>query len=358
MMDTIGVQYPFAISKEFLTSDWGFEREPRKSGFIARWKLEVPMENGCVVTYIYQPHAIKVGPLLRVEFSAPHLVFGDNLFMVLDLEAVINQANIMLPHVPGIPMLDLWEGHVYRLDIPYNFQVGKLVPFYIQAVQPLEFSRRKPRPYSNQGFQWVNNQSALKIYNKELWYIDLKRPLNPDAKGVIRFELTLRKNKVKQLTGKKYPTLHDITIELTMNALENELSGLGLLNRSIGTYNTTLAKLCELYGEYAGFYYFGVLAAKFEYPNRDTIVAASGIHPRALDRRLKKVLDAGLPLTLTKGDEPLPPLTIDREVVMDMVKHGATVMKYQVIPQAPNEPLVSNSLVTPDEIRLLNGVIK
>jgi hypothetical protein len=319
MIDTVGIQYPIAIGKEFLTPDWGYIRQPNKRGFISQYQKEVTLQNGCVVTYIYQPYAIKVGPLLKVEFSPSHLVFGDNLYMVLDLEMVINQAQLMLPCVPGIPDIDLWKGIIYRLDFPYNFQVGKLVPFYIKAVQPLEFLRRKSRPYSNQGFQWGNKQWALKIYNKELWYIDMKLKVNPEAKGVLRLELTLRKNKVKQLTRKKYPTLHDITIDMAMNALENELSGLGLLNRSIGTYDTTLAKLCEKYGTDDGFCYFGALAARVEYPSRETVIAASGIHPRALDRRLKKVLEAGLPLTMTKTEEPLPALTIDRDIVRELV---------------------------------------
>lgn len=358
MIDTIGVQYPISISKDILWSSWGYEREPKRRGFYSRWKLEVPMQNGCVVTYLYFPHTITGYPLIQVEFSLSHLVYGDNFYLVFNLEEVINRANHLLPIVPGIPELDLWKGILYRLDVCYNFQVGRLVPFYIKAVQPLVFSRRHPRPYSNQGFQWGNKQTSLKIYNKELWYIGKKLPLNPGAKGVLRSEVTLRRNAVKKLTGKKHPSLHDITIEITLNTLESELSRLGLLNRSIGTYDTTLSILCEIYGIDAGFCYFGALAANVEYPNRETILAASGIHPRTLDRRLKKVLAAGLPLTMTKTEQPLPALTIDRNMVMEMVKLEASVMKYQVIPQAPCEQQLNDSLVTQDEINLLNGVIK
>lgn len=189
------------------------------------------------------------------------------------------------------------------------------------------------RPYSNQGIQWGNKQASLKFYNKERWYADNKLPNNPDARGILRLEITLRKGAVKRLTGQKYPSLHDITIEMALDALERELGLLSLLNRSIGTYDSTLSTLCEIYGTDAGFCYFGALAAKVEYPDRNTVVAASGIHPRSLDRRFKKVLAAGLPLTMTKTEEPLPALSIDREMVMEMVKQSAIVMKYQVIHQ-------------------------
>jgi chromatin remodeling complex protein RSC6 len=43
------------------------------------------------------------------------------------------------------------------------------------------------------------------------------------------------------------------------------------------------------------------------------------MHPRTLDRRLKKVMEANLAPTLTKADKPLPPLLIDREDVLNKV---------------------------------------
>jgi hypothetical protein len=333
VLDTICVQYTIKIAKEFL-SNWDYEKRQKKGSYSFVYKLVIPTQNGCGVTYRYVPRTPAGYPLLQVEFSLPHLVFGDNTNLICGLEGAINQANLMRPDVPGIPQLDLWKGTLYRLDIYYNFQDGRLVPFYIQALLPLEIARRKTRPYTNQGVQYGNKQVALKLYSKEQCYIDKKLPINPDAKGVLRSEVTLRRNAVKRLTGKKYPTLRGITIELAVGALENELQRLGLLNRSIGTYDTTLEKLCEIYGTDAGFCYFGALAARVEYPSRETVIAASDIHPRTMDRRLKKVLAAGLPLTMTKADEPLPPLIIDREMIMEKAKQGASVIKYQVIPQA------------------------
>ena len=97
------------------------------------------------------------------------------------------------------------------------------------------------------------------------------------------------------MTGKKSPTLRDITIDILLDECEQELAQLGLLNRSIGTYDTALKTLCDNFGTDAGFSYFGALCAKITYPSRETIVTASGIHPRTLDRRIKKVLSADLP---------------------------------------------------------------
>jgi hypothetical protein len=332
MIDTICVQYPIQIAKEFL-STWGYEKKENKGGYSSLYRLVFIIQNGCCITYRFIPRTFLGYPLLQVEFSLPHLVYGDNTNLISDLEGAINQANRLLPDIPGIPYIDLWIGLLYRLDICYNFQVGELVPYYIRALFPLKFPRRYTRPYSDQGVQYGNNQAALKLYDKEKWYVNKKMPINPDAQGVLRLEVTLRKAAIKRLTGTKYPSLHDISIELALDALESELRRLGLLDRAIGTYNTTLSRLCERYGTDAGFCYFGALAANVEYPNREMIISASGIHPRTLDRRLKKILAAGIPLTMTKTDEPLPPLTIDRDMVMKMVRKGASVMKYQVIPQ-------------------------
>ncbi len=282
----------------------------------------------------YIPCTLQYYAHLPIEFSLPHLVFGNNTNLIRNFEKAINQATDMLPEVPGILQLDPRVGVLNRLDIYYNFHVGSLVPYYIQALLPLKYPRRHTRPYSDQEVQYGNNLAALKLYDKELWYVDQKLPVNPDAQGVLCLEVTLRKAAIQRLTRQKYPTLQDITIKLALLTLEKELQCVGLLDRSIGTYDTTLHRLSETFGTDAGFCYFGALAAKVEYPNRDTIITVSGIHPRTMDRRLKKVLDSGLPLTMTKIEEPQPTLNIDREMVMEKVRRGASVMKYQVIPQA------------------------
>ena len=334
MLDTIGVQYPTPISKDDLIS-WRHEEIPTAKGSISNYRLVVKGFNATELTFRYRPYSYNRLPLTQIEFSLPHLVFGDNVRMIYDIQSAIDNANRMLPIVPGMQKLDLWQGTLFRLYVCYNHDVGNLVPFYIKALRPLEFTRRKTRPYASQGVQYGNKQVSLKMYDKERWYIDMKLPANPDAHGILRQETTYRRVALKKLTGMTNPTMHDITLEILVDVLENELQCLGLLNRSIGSYDTTLAKLCKTYGTDVGFCYFGALAAGVEYPNRETIVTISGIHPRSLERRLKKVLATGLPLTMTKTNEPLPPLTIDRKKIIENAMEGACVMKYQVILNTP-----------------------
>lgn len=68
--------------------------------------------------------------------------------------------------------------------------------------------------------------------------------------------------------------------------------------------------VCETYGDNAGIYYFGLLISKLD-KSRKQIVKKTSTHPRSLDRKLRNIVDAGIPLTLADREEPLPPLSIN-----------------------------------------------
>ncbi len=84
-----------------------------------------------------------------------------------------------------------------------------------------------------------------------------------------------------------------------MDILENDLQELGLLGHSIGTVDTTVEHLIERYGEIVGLFYYGWLMAKKRTPSEEVKKAATNAHPKTIERRLGKSVDAGLPLTLT-----------------------------------------------------------
>lgn len=317
MEDSIGLQYfDIHIDRSVYTT-WEDTYEKRKGKkFIVWYGFTYNLPNGASIQYSYYPYVM--GGMLKIEFSLPHVVLGSNIHMVYDIGQAIDKANQLLPVIDGIPQLNLWDGILYRLDACYNFQVGDLVPWYINAIKPLKIPNRKTWQYTNNGVRFWNTQRELKFYDKAQERRDKGDPIGAEiAFGFLRLELELHKNAIKQLTGKERPTLRDINLDLLVDTLDNELDILGLLGRSIGTYDTTLKQLCETYDEDLGFYYFGVLSACVEHPSRESVVSDSGMHPRTLDRRLKKVLDAGLPLTMTKADKPLPPLLLDREAILN-----------------------------------------
>ena len=307
MIDTIGLNFFHVIIPEDIYSTWPIGGYRRKGKYINKWHCQtIYLLNSAPIKYTYYLYS----RLLKIEFSLPHVIYGNNIQMIDNIKDAIDIANSKLPVIPGVPSVDLWTGIIYRLDPCYNHQVGELVPYYIDALQSLEYSHRKTGPYTTQGVQYNNKQVSTKFYNKE------KKCGNPAAYENLRQEITFRREKVKEFKGKKKTTLDDITPDLLIQALENDLSELNLLGRSIGTADTTLSQLCKTEGEDAGIYYYGLLHANLSL-TKERLISATKLHPRSMDRRLKKIVDAGIPLTITKHIEPLPPLVIDRDCIGD-----------------------------------------
>ena len=316
MLDTVTFRFDIELDQEHLLYWQRTVVHKANGAFYLYFKLDVTLENGASIRCTYNPHNYKGQPLLLIEFSLPKLVYGNNYTMLVDLEMGIDKANEVLSHIPGLPVLDLRDAIINRLDICYNHQVGGLVPYFIKALQFLEYSRRDTKPYTTEGVQYYNGQRSTKFYDKQ------KECGDPAAHGILRQETTLRADAVKKLTGKKKPTIRDITVDMLADVLESDLEELGLLNRSIGSRSTTLERLIGVYGEEAGVYYFGLLKAKMDIP-AEALENTMTSHPRSLPRRLKKILDAGVPLTITESEEALPMLKIERQCEGYDVKDGA-----------------------------------
>ena len=315
MIDTIGVQFNIPIDLTELTS-WGTFIGQHDGGFnYYRW-LNVTLGNGAVVKLVYLPYVLSGNPLSKLEFSLPNVVFGSNAHMVYNIEQTINLANVLLPDIPGVPPIKLWDGVLYRLDTCYNHQFGDLVPYFIKPLQALEYSRRRTLPYTSQGVQYINDEVVLKFYDKERERRDKKDITGAlISHGVLRQEAELYKRWLCRRTKKKKPTLRDINLELLLDVQENGLRQLNLLNRSIATRKDSAGTALRHVRTWAGIYYYGLLVSKYEQPSKKTISSVTGLHPKSLDRQLDKIVKANLPLTLTETEEPLPPFVIDRDMV-------------------------------------------
>ena len=173
----------------------------------------------------------------------------------------------------------------------------------------VNYSRRKTCYYGLESVTFTNKQVSTKFYDKTKQSNDYR------AEGILRQETTYRKKAVTRLFGKEKPTLRDVTLDLLLNSLEKELSNLGLYGRSIATRNTALETLFNFYGIHEGFYHYGFLSMYNEQPTKESILRLTNWNPRTLSRHMQKIKDAGLPLTLTDTEEPLPPLFIDRETI-------------------------------------------
>ena len=117
---------------------------------------------------------------------------------------------------------------------------------------------------------------------------------------------------IQKFLRKKHPTLLDVNYDQVAEYLKDDLAKLGLLENSIATRSTALKMLCEAHGDNAGIYYFGLLVSKMD-KSRKQLKQDIATHPRSLDRKLRKIIETGIPLTLTESEEPLPPLVIKNE---------------------------------------------
>ena len=303
MLDTIRVKFPISPT-DFQLGGWTCMTTKVKDGIKVKYVYN-PVIAETVFRFTYLPEAYDGHPMLSLEFSLPKMVYGNNYQMLESIEESIKLGNAKLAKVKDIPILDLAEGILIRLDICYNHQVGDAVDDYIKALGNLDYPHRRTKGHLHEGVEYKAKHKTTKFYNKE------NESKHKEAFGILRQEITLLTGKdVQEFLGVKKPTLLDISIGQITIALKGELQTLRLLNNSIATRNTALQNLCEIYGDDAGIYYFGLLISKLD-KSRKQIVKKTSTHPRSLDRKLRKIIDAGIPLTLTDREEPLPPLTID-----------------------------------------------
>ena len=225
--------------------------------------------------------------------------------MIGSVDGTIKMGNLILELVPNTPKIDLAEGILIRIDFCYNHQVGDLVDDYVKAIGCLDYPHRRTKYHRYEGAEFRSKHKTTKFYNKE------RETGLPDAAGILRQELTvLRGSNVAKQLGKKNPTLLDVNKDLAAFYLKTDLDRLKLLDAPIANQDTALKALCNQYGSEAGIYYFGLLTSRLQ-KSKKRIARESDLHPRSLDRRLRKIVDSKIALTLTDRSEPLPPLEIN-----------------------------------------------
>ena len=325
MIDTLVLNFPGIFIPKSIYSKWDDDEHHRKGDYLYFWHgFTVYLRNRAAIQFTYYP-SISDG-LLKIQFSLPNAIYGNNVQMVYNIVEAIDIANSNLPNIKGIPEINLWNGLLDRVDVCYNFQVGNLIPWYVKSLQVLEYPYRRTRPYNSQGVQFQNTQAILKFYDKARERRDDKDERGAiAAKGILRMEAELHSNHVKahfeSRIGSKKPTLRDISVHWALDVTENELDELNLLGCSIGTVDTTFKVLREKYGHWEALALIGLLQTNMTYPSKELFAEDAGLHPNSIGRHLKKkFVENGIPPTLTTHSEPLPPLVVDRDYVLEQSK--------------------------------------
>lgn len=305
MIDTIRLKFPISPTRKQLKA-WTRKLtstgagKARRNVYIYNFALDKTL-----LRFTYYPSDYTGNPLFSLEVSLPKLLFDNNHQMLSSIDGAIKITNVLLDGIPNVPKLDIAEGILIRLDMCYNHQVGDAVADYIKAMGSLDYPHRRTKHHRFEGVEFRAKHKTTKFYDKE------RESSNPEAFGILRQEITLISGKdIQKFTGKKQPTLMDIRREKVIECLKDDLEKVGLLGNAIPTRNIALKTLCETHGHDAGIYYFGLLVTKLD-KSRRQVRQETGMHPRSLDRKLRKIVQTGIPLTLTDREESLPPLVID-----------------------------------------------
>jgi hypothetical protein len=105
--------------------------------------------------------------------------------------------------------------------------------------------------------------------------------------------------------------LKDLTPSIAKRLLEDDLAKLKLLNAEIGTWDSTLTKLLDVFGKPIGFRYYGILRAYNELGDIDSLAILSMKDRRTIERDLINIIKAGISKVTTNNIEPLPILRIE-----------------------------------------------
>ena len=231
MLDTIRVKFPIYPSDEQLKA-WTVRTSKSPTGERKTF-IYNPVVDATTLRFTYFPADYSGKPMLTLECSLPKLIFDNNYQMLGSIDGAIKIANMALASVPHVPILDLSEGILIRLDMCYNHQVGDAVDDYIKALGNLDYPHRRTKHHRYEGVEFRAKHKTTKFYNKEhkSGYIE--------AHSILRQEITLIKGKdIQKLLHKPKPTLLDVSREQVVEELKSDLAKLGLLDNSIATQNT------------------------------------------------------------------------------------------------------------------------
>jgi hypothetical protein len=242
-----------------------------------------------------------------IEVSLPRVLYGNNWRPIPDIESATNAldeltaANSALPTLP--PTIKMY---VSRLDVCYNYAVGELLPYYIEALSRLDSPRRTTVRFNAQTVEYRAKSAKSKFYDKFAECGD------PGAQGLLRHEITFQHGtELKQALGIRYPaSLQQLTDNhILCDFIERDLSRLGILHKPFATMNTAAAKLIGQLGQNPGSRRYTILSLR-QRRSKEQIMLELGIDRNTLNRYLADVRKSGVPLALSEAEEELPPLEV------------------------------------------------
>jgi hypothetical protein len=151
---------------------------------------------------------------LQIEASLPKLLYGNNLMAVCDSELPLTRLReFVADHVNGeIP--DLAEMEFLRVDYCHNFRVGSALPDYVHTLSEVSFLKHRRTTDGYGGVEWWtnNNSRRIRAYDKHKEILEKDKKAIAEARGILRFEIQLRKTSryLQRRQKKETLTLQDV----------------------------------------------------------------------------------------------------------------------------------------------------
>jgi hypothetical protein len=152
------------------------------------------------------------GGILRFESSLPKLIHGNNLKSVVTpsaalpllRECVYDQVDGQLP--------DFEEAEYQRVDYCHNFYVGSSLPDYVSTLGKVTFLKHHRLTDGYGGVEFWNDSRRVRAYDKHKEILEVDKKDIPEAHGILRFEVQLRKKSqyLQHRLREKKLLLHDV----------------------------------------------------------------------------------------------------------------------------------------------------
>lgn len=312
MIDTVKLHFDVDVPDDLLVSWRRISNETASRDNIwtvdsMKYVLNTFVGNVLIKATYYPKNNRYPAPALRIEFSTPKLLYGENFLFIVDtaeVGAALLTANNLITQIPGLPNVDTREGILARLDIYYDHLVDD-PDAYIRALFNLNYPQRDTRYYQNQGVKYMSAVIVTRFYNKG---VESGIP-----GGSLRQEIEYRKGYyIERRLGIPNPTLMDVTKDWIESELEEDLRRLRLADSVIGNRDYVRNKLIEEHGRIKGnrlWHFLEDYQSKF----RNEKLSDDVYGHRTIRRNLKEISDVGIVPTMIDIKETLPALTIDMD---------------------------------------------
>jgi hypothetical protein len=133
------------------------------------------------------------GGVVRFESSLPKLIYGNNLQSVVDASVALPLlGECITDHVDG-ELPDFADAEYLRVDYCHNFSVGNALPDYVSTLGKVSFLKHHRLTDGYGGVEFWNGSRRVRLYDKQKEILEVDKKDMPEAQGILRFEVQLRK---------------------------------------------------------------------------------------------------------------------------------------------------------------------